>query len=1290
MLSETALAQGDLVRLDFLQAPVWIFDIQHQQMWWANQAALRLWNASSREELLSRNFADISDATHTRLRAYLAQLEQGKTVVEQWTFYPEGQPVSIRCVCSGIQIEAGRLAMLVEGVPGVMGEIAENTLRAIEALRHTAVLVSLYTLAGEPLLQNPAAIECYGDWVNTAGSVKPRLLDQFLDPHLAQHAIAQAKVGISCSIEAQVRTRSGTRWHELDMRCTNDPVTGNRLLLVNEKDITRRKYMQTALHESEERWQLVLQGNNDAIWDWNLLTDETFRSARWYELLGYQAHEISNHYDEWLNRIHRNDRDQVIAAQQAYLAKKIPQYVVEYRLQCKDGRYKYVLCRGQALWDSQGKPVRMVGSTRDITEQKQAEAALLKQTEISESLKSVLDHMGDAVIAADSSGKVIFTNSAVEQLLGQATYALGTTTWQQPHYFYQPDETTPYPASQLPLMRAIQGETVHNVELVFRPPTSAQSTWLIITGRPLNDPNGTIKGGVIVCRDITQRKRAEQALQQSRATNRALLETIPDLIIRMTRDGTYIDFVPARNFSTLMPSPEMRGKSVYEVLPVEIAQQRMHYVERALQTGELQIHEYELLIDDALQTEEARIAVSGTDEVLVIIRDISDRKRAEQALTEQKEFLRTVIDANPNLIFVKDWNGRFTLVNQAVANVYGTTVEALLGKTDADFNPNAAEFERFLQADREVMATLQCKIIAEETVSSPTGEVRYFQTFKKPLLASNGKAQYILGVCTDITERKQFEAFLQHTNDELGIRVEARTTELKDALERLRQEIAQRQRVEATNALLATALEFAGDAIEITDADMIFQYVNAAFEQSTGYARHEVVGKMSVSLLQSGEHDEAFHQQIRHTLALGQVWRGELINQCKDGSSRYLDATISPVCNVTNQATYYLAVKRDITDRKHMEAAWLQSEARFRAAIEGSLDAFFLFESVRSETGQIIDFTCVELNSNAEKLISMPREAVLGKQLCDLLPIQPIKGLLEKYVHVVETGEALEEEFVASIPNLPASWLHQQVVPLTDGVAITCRDITKRKRAEAEILKALTRERELSELKSRFVSMTSHEFRTPLTTIQSSADLLEYFDCDPAEQAELFQQIKTAVQHMVQLLEDALFISRAEAGKLELRPSWFDLENLCRIVISELETTLGRQITLKLNHPAQSHSVYLDEKLIRQILINLLSNAIKYSLPGSPIDFELTHHSEQIIFRIEDQGIGIPQRDQQHLFEFFHRASNVGTISGTGLGLAIAKQCIDLHQGTISVESIVGQGTTFTIALPLNVERIKQ
>jgi len=246
-----------------------------------------------------------------------------------------------------------------------------------------------------------------------------------------------------------------------------------------------------------------------------------------------------------------------------------------------------------------------------------------------------------------------------------------------------------------------------------------------------------------------------------------------------------------------------------------------------------------------------------------------------------------------------------------------------------------------------------------------------------------------------------------------------------------------------------------------------------------------------------------------------------------------------------------------------------------------------------------------------------------------------------------------------------------------------------RHQAEQSIAMALAKEKELNELKSRFVAMVSHEFRNPLSTIQFSFDLLEGFDptkISPEKKQVYLNRGRGAVAQMHQLLQEVLLIGEAETAGLQYDPKPLNLLWFCRDLVDELQTQAGGTAnsihfaTSGINE-AEEPFYSLDAKLLRHIFTNLLSNAIKYSPEGSLVNFTLLVTPATLTFRIQDQGMGIPPADQARLFESFHRGANVRQIRGTGLGLAIVKQCVHTHGGSIAVESEVGKGTTFTVQI---------
>lgn len=260
------------------------------------------------------------------------------------------------------------------------------------------------------------------------------------------------------------------------------------------------------------------------------------------------------------------------------------------------------------------------------------------------------------------------------------------------------------------------------------------------------------------------------------------------------------------------------------------------------------------------------------------------------------------------------------------------------------------------------------------------------------------------------------------------------------------------------------------------------------------------------------------------------------------------------------------------------------------------------------------------------------------------------------------------------------SKVQQQAVELKDINQQLCREKARCQQAEA----ALKQEKQLAESRAHFVSIISHEFRTPLNIISLSTSLLKrhYHRWTDEKKLEYLQRLQTAVENISLLMDEVSTIGRAETEKQKFDPIPLNPIEFCRDILTEmnLNESSQHQVTLISQDDC---TVCLDQKLLHPILKNLLSNAVKYSPIGSKIDLVVSYQDEKMIFQIKDRGIGIPDSDQQRLFKPFHRGENVGDIPGNGLGLALVKKLVDLHGGQINVASEVGVGTTFTIILPV-------
>ncbi len=253
-------------------------------------------------------------------------------------------------------------------------------------------------------------------------------------------------------------------------------------------------------------------------------------------------------------------------------------------------------------------------------------------------------------------------------------------------------------------------------------------------------------------------------------------------------------------------------------------------------------------------------------------------------------------------------------------------------------------------------------------------------------------------------------------------------------------------------------------------------------------------------------------------------------------------------------------------------------------------------------------------------------------------------------------------------------------------------EVGARQQAEAGLRDALAAERELGELKSRFVSMVSHEFRTPLAIVMSSAEILHaYLDrLPPSKRARHLEDIVSAAGHMGRMVDEVLFLGRHQAGRTTCQPVPLDLAAFCTTLTAEVLAATHERCPIRFTAPDNLPQAVADPDLLRHLFTNLLTNAVKYSPPQSEVTWQLEAEAGHAVFTVRDQGIGIPEEDLRQLFTAFHRGANVGQTKGTGLGLVIVKSCVDLHHGTITAESAPARGTTFEVRMPILGSRLAE
>jgi two-component system sensor kinase FixL len=393
----------------------------------------------------------------------------------------------------------------------------------------------------------------------------------------------------------------------------------------------------------------------------------------------------------------------------------------------------------------------------------------------------------------------------------------------------------------------------------------------------------------------------------------------------------------------------------------------------------------------------------------------------------------------------------------------------------------------------------------------------------------------------------------------------------------------------------------------------------------------------------------------------------------------------------------------------------MENAALLKAIIENAIDGILTIDGMG-----LVE----SINPAACKLFQYAPEEVIGRNVSMLMP-QPYKAQHDGYLHryqqtgiphivgigreviglrkdgsqfpfrlavsdVAFSGRKIYAGFIhdLSVQKEAEKQLKEYTSHLEEQVEERTRSLKKTvealQHAKEEVSISLVKEKELSQLKSRFVSMASHEFRTPLSAIQLSASLIDKY-AEPLDNEHISKhvvKIKNAVGNLTMILNDFLSLEKLEAGKVEPSFCHFDLVKLCEEITEEMQMIAKQNQNIIYQHTGTSSITYLDQNLLKNCVLNLIANAIKYSGENTFIEFITEINGQGCIITVKDNGIGIPEADQKHLFEAFFRAHNTGNIPGTGLGLNIVARYAGLMNGKIDFKSSVNQGTLFTISFP--------
>ena len=474
---------------------------------------------------------------------------------------------------------------------------------------------------------------------------------------------------------------------------------------------------------------------------------------------------------------------------------------------------------------------------------------------------------------------------------------------------------------------------------------------------------------------------------------------------------------------------------------------------------------------------------------------------------------------------------------------------------------------------------------------------------------------------------------------------------------------------------LKAAVASTMDGLALLDAAGNYYYLNEKHITHFGYeTEDELLGK-SWRVIYPDDEVKRIEVDLFPLLAREGRWQGETVGKCKDGKPIHQEITLT---SLTNGGL--ICIMRNITDKKLRE-----NEINKLALVARNTNNAVII----TNKSQQVEW----MNEKAESIFERTQESTIGSHLFQILvkmgmPEECLKG----FFSIIDAKGSSKADICITKTTGEKLWLSMSINPVNENATVinyVCLfwDISVAKEAEKNLLTALAKEKSLSELKSHFVNLTSHEFRTPLTSIQSSLDILKLlFERDFVVYKDKLKahlnQMEYEVDRMKELMDNVLVLGKINSGKIDFKPVLNNCISLIKEVIqSNRINQFGRTIAMKVN--GKEDELHFDKRLFEHIISNLLINALKYSQKSRmPPEIDITFRKEDVLFKITDYGIGIPAEDQVNIFESFFRAGNTQNIAGTGFGLSIVKQFVEIHGGKIEFESKEGIGTIFRFYLP--------
>lgn len=851
--------------------------------------------------------------------------------------------------------------------------------------------------------------------------------------------------------------------------------------------------------------------------------------------------------------------------------------------------------------------------------------------------KNLVERLPDGVYKSTHQGEFIEVNDAMVKILGydskEELLAIDIKT----ELYFQPEDRE----------SLVLQEKYEEMGIFRLRKKDGSGIWVEDHGWYSLDVNGEVLFHEGILRDVTERKMAEEALKESEERFKMLYEKAPVGYQSLDENGYLIDVNGTWLEMMGYHKNEVIGRWFGDFLSPEYTELFTNRFPIFKTTGTIHTVYEMVKKDESIMTIQIEGRIGHTADGVFkqthcVLSDITERRKAEKAIADERILLRTLIDNIPDPIYVKDTLGRKLISNKADLEVLGSTSEnSVFGKTDIESSYPGDASQTF-NDDMWVIQTAQPILNKLESFTDLKGTKRYYLTSKMPLTNDSGEIIGLVGVGHDITIQKQSE-----------------------------QKIIQ----------LSKGIEQGPASIIITDVSGNIEYVNSKFTEISGYTLDEIKGK-NPKILQSGYTTAKEYKKLWNTISSGNEYHTEIQNRKKNGELYWESALISPIRNEEGTIINYMSIKEDITSRKKTDLEIL----KLSVAIEQNPASVVI-----TDTKGVIEY----VNKKFVAVSGYSNQELIGKVLRILKPGHTSDEVYIEIWNNLFAGNIWKGEHQNRTKNKEIYWESVQISPIKNqegeitNFVVLSENISDRKKLEKDLIAAKEKAEESDRLKSAFLANMSHEIRTPLNSILGFSDLLTAPDLDTVSRRDFANMISSSGNNLLSIINDILDISKIEAGQITLIKNEFSAYGL----ISEIQReysykAISKGIEFRLNPKTDVQELIIlsDESRIKQVLINFVGNALKFTNSGY-IEIGVDLIQNNIQFYVKDMGIGIPKEYHDKIFDRFRQveAAQTRKYGGNGLGLAITKNLAELLGGKIWLESEPNVGSTFYFSIPQNL-----